>query len=172
MKVMKHMKAFVLLMVRATDIAESAICRTPNPRRIAHCVGRRLAIARCMTVHRTNLGRRVLGCAIEVHTALGPGLLESAYEQCLAHEFAAKGLRFGRQVAVPVSYRGCQLDCGYRIDFVVEDELLVELKTVERVLPIHHAQVLTYLRLLHVHQGFLINFNVRRLVDGVKSFLV
>ena len=97
--------------------------------------------------------------------------MESAYERCLAHEFALSGLRSVWQAPLPVAYKGVHLDCGYRIDCVVEDELLLELKTVERVLPIHHAQILTYLKLLKVRQGLLINVNSRRLVDGLKSFL-
>ena len=125
-----------------------------------------------MGVHTSPLAEKVIGCAIEVHQSLGPGLLESAYEQCLAHEFAAQGLTFGRQVSLPVTYKGVYLDCGYRIDFLIERALLVELKAVEHVLPIHHAQILTYLKLLGVRQGLLINFNVGRLVNGLKSFLL
>jgi len=123
-------------------------------------------------VHTTPLGRTVIGCAIEVHSALGPGLLESVYERGLAREFQARGLSFQEQVAVPICYKGLNLDCGYRVDFVVERELIVELKSVERLIPVHQAQMLTYLKLMHLRQGFLINFNVGRLVDGVKSFLL
>ena len=125
-----------------------------------------------MEVHTTPLGRAVIGCAIEVHKALGPGLLESIYERGTAQEFRVCGLSFEEQVAVPVYYKGTNLDCGYRIDFVVEGELVVELKAVERLIPIHQAQMLTYLKLMQLRQGFLINFNVQRLVDGVKSFLL
>jgi GxxExxY protein len=114
----------------------------------------------------------VIGCAIEVHTALGPGLLESTYDGCFSHELTLRGIQFVRQVPLPVVYKGFQLDCGYRIDFLVENSLLVELKAVERVLPIHHAQILTYLKLLGVKQGLLINFNVKQLVSGLKSFLM
>ena len=124
-----------------------------------------------MDVHTTPLGRQVIGCAIEVHAALGPGLLESMYQRCLAREFELNRVCFREQVPLPISYKGIDVGLGYRVDFVVEGELLLELKTVERVLPIHDAQVLTYLRLLGLHQGFLINFNARRLVDGVKSIL-
>jgi GxxExxY protein len=113
----------------------------------------------------------VIGCAIEVHRVLGPGLLESVYEHCLARELDLHGLRSVWQTPLPIAYKGVHLACGYRIDCVVEDELLVELKTVERVLPIHHAQILTYLKLLKVRQALLINFNSRRLIDGLKSFL-
>jgi GxxExxY protein len=104
----------------------------------------------CMEVHTTQLGRTVIGCAIEVHSALGPGLLESAYERCLAREFQISGLGFMRQVPLPISYKGEALDCGFRVDFLVERELIVELKTVERILPIHHAQMITYLKLMHI----------------------
>lgn len=93
------------------------------------------------------------------------------YERCLAHEFRLNGLAFRQQVALPISYKGLDLGVGYRVDFVVEDELLIELKTVERIMPVHDAQVMTYLRLLGLRQGFLINFNTRRVVDGIKSYL-
>jgi GxxExxY protein len=125
-----------------------------------------------MEVHTTPLGRAVIGCAIEVHSVLGPGLLESTYERGTAQEFRICGLSFEEQVAVPVLYKGMNLDCGYRIDFVVEGELVLELKAVERIIPVHQAQMLTYLKLMKLRQGFLINFNVPRLVDGVKSFLL
>jgi GxxExxY protein len=114
----------------------------------------------------------VLGCAIEVHRALGPGLLESAYRQCLASELAAAGIQFAIEMPVPVVYRGVRLECGYRADFVVEGLLLLELKSVERLLPVHTAQVMTYLRLLDLKQAILVNFNVTRLVDGVRSVLM
>jgi len=124
-----------------------------------------------MEVHTTPLGRQVLGCAIEVHAALGPGLLESMYQRCLAREFELNSLSFRQQVPLPIAYKGILVGLGYRVDFLVQGELLLELKTVERVLPIHDAQILTYLRLLGLRQGFLINFNSRRLMDGVKSYL-
>jgi GxxExxY protein len=122
-------------------------------------------------IYTTPIGRRVIGCAIEVHSALGPGLLESMYERCLAHEFTLGDLSFRQQVPLPIAYKGIDVGIGYRVDFIVENELVIELKTVERVLPIHDAQVLTYLRLLGIRQGFLINFNTRRVSDGVKSYL-
>jgi len=125
-----------------------------------------------MTVHTTDLGRTVIGCAIEVHSTLGPGLLESAYDRCLTEEFVGHRLTFQRQVAVPIVYKGANLDCGYRLDFVFASDLIVEVKAVERLLPIHKAQMLTYLRLMHVRQGLVINFNVPRLVDGVRSVLL
>jgi GxxExxY protein len=124
-----------------------------------------------MPVQTSSLATTVIGCAIEVHKALGPGLLESAYERCLAYEFSLKGLASERQRPVAITYRGLEIACGYRVDFIVEGDLVVELKTVERLLPIHQAQVMTYLRLLGVRQGLLVNFNVPRLTDGVKSVL-
>jgi GxxExxY protein len=125
-----------------------------------------------MELHTSPLGRIVIGCAIEVHTALGPGLLESIYQRCLAREFRLRGIQFQEQVAVPVRYKGENLECGYRVDFVVAEELLVELKAVEHSIPVYQAQMLTYLKLLQLRQGFLINFNVPRLSSGVKSFLL
>jgi GxxExxY protein len=109
--------------------------------------------------------------AIEVHRALGPGLLESVYETCLAEEFAHQGVRFARQVLVPIVYRSKRLDYELRVDFVIEDTLLLELKSLEHVLPVHKSQVITYVNLLDLPQGLLINFNVSKLVDGVTSIL-
>lgn len=109
----------------------------------------------------------IIGGAIEVHKALGPGLLESAYEECLCHELHLRGLKFHRQVALPVEYKGMQLDCGYRLDLIVEDAVVVELKAVERLLPIHEAQLLTYLRLNGSKVGLLLNFNVSVLKNGI-----
>jgi GxxExxY protein len=115
---------------------------------------------------------KVIGAAIEVHRGLGPGLLESAYEECLCHELKLAGLGFTRQVPLPVVYKGVRLDCGYRLDVVVDGRVVVELKTVERLLPIHQAQLLTYLRLAGIHTGLLINFNVPVLRDGIKRMVV
>ena len=115
---------------------------------------------------------RVIGCAIEVHRNLGPGLLESAYHQCLAHEFALNGIRFKSEYPLPVEYKGIRLDCGYRADFLVEDELLLELKSVEQVKGIHEAQLLTYMKLAKVRPGLLINLNVTKLKDGIKRFVL
>ena len=126
---------------------------------------------RAMDVITTPLGRKVIGCAIEVHAALGPGLLESIYQRGVAHEFTLSRVRFLQQVPLPVAYKGVDLGMGYRVDFIVDDQLVVELKTVDRFLPIHDAQIMTYLRVLKMHQGLLINFNVGRLVDGVRSIL-
>ena len=118
------------------------------------------------------LSEKVIGAAIEVHRSLGPGLLESAYEECLCYEFANRGLAFERQVPVPVSYKGVDIECGYRADLVVQRVLLVELKAVEKILPIHHAQVLTYLKLSGIRTGLLMNFNTKILKDGIKRFVV
>ena len=124
-----------------------------------------------MEIVTTPVGRQVIGCVIEVHRAIGPGVLESMYEEASAHEFALKGLRFARQVGLPIRYKGLNLGLGYRVDFVIEEELVAELKTVERLLPVHDAQVLTYLRVLNLRQGLLINFNVPLLKRGIKSIL-
>ena len=113
----------------------------------------------------------VIGSCIEVHRALGPGLLESAYERCVAHELALRGLRFARQVPMPLSYKDVELDCGYRLDFVVDGRVIVELKAVEELSPIHVAQVITYLRLSQIDVGLLINFNVRTLKDGIRRLV-
>lgn len=109
----------------------------------------------------------VIGAAIEVHRALGPGLLESAYEECLCYELSAHGVRFNRQVPLPVVYKGVKLDCGYRMDIVVEDSIVLELKCVEHISPIHEAQLLTYLRLSHHEVGLLLNFNGPVMRDGI-----
>ena len=113
------------------------------------------------------LTSRTLGAAIEVHKALGPGLLESAYEECLCHELRLRSLPFKRQVDLPINYKGIELSCGYRLDLIVEDSVILELKAVERLLPIHDAQLLTYLRLSGKRVGLLINFNVAVLKRGI-----
>jgi GxxExxY protein len=110
----------------------------------------------------------VIGACIEVHRHLGPGLLESTYEHCLCHELTVRGIGFRRQVSVPLSYKGLSLDCGYRLDLLVEPQILVELKAVERLLPIHDAQVLTYLRLTGLTTALLVNFNVPVLRLGLR----
>jgi GxxExxY protein len=109
----------------------------------------------------------IIGAAIEVHRQLGPGLLESAYEQCLCHELRLRGLPFTWQGDLPVSYKGLKLDCGYKIDLIVADEVIVELKSVERILPVHEAQLLTYLKLSGKRVGLLINFNTPLLTQGI-----
>ena len=111
---------------------------------------------------------RVIGACIEIHKHLGPGLLESAYEESLCHELSLAGLHFERQKPLPVAYKDVKLDCGYRLDVVVENKLIVEVKTVEQVLPVHEAQLLTYLKLSGLPLGLLINFNVPILKQGIK----
>jgi len=113
------------------------------------------------------LTREVIGAAIEVHRVLGPGLLESTYERCLEHELKHRGVNVARQVVLPVEYKGMQLDEGYRLDLVVNGSLLLELKSVEALLPIHRAQVITYLKLSGLKGALLINFNVPLLKDGI-----
>lgn len=110
----------------------------------------------------------MIGACIEVHRHLGPGLLESAYERCLAHELTLRGFQFERQRAVPVIYKGLGLDCGYRADFVVSEVFLLELKVVDRLSPVHIAQTLTYLKLAKLSVAFLVNFNVTHLKDGLR----
>ncbi|MEQ1906620.1 MAG: GxxExxY protein [Pirellulaceae bacterium] len=119
-----------------------------------------------------DLSNRVIGCAIEVHRHLGPGLLESAYEQCLAHELSRNGIAFQLQHPLPVHYKDVRLDCGYRIDILVENQLIVELKSVEEIKGIHEAQLLTYMKLAGVKIGLLMNFNVTKLKDGIHRFVL
>ena len=114
----------------------------------------------------------VIGCAIEFHRELGPGLLESAYERCLAHELKLTGIEFQRQVPVSISYKGIHLDCGYRADFLVAHRVLLELKAVDRVSPIHQAQILTYMKLTEISVGLIINFNVPKFAKGVRRFAI
>lgn len=114
---------------------------------------------------------RIIGCAIEVHKTLGPGLLESVYEVCLAHELKEHGLNFARQVPVPVFYKNTNLDCGFKIDLLVENSVVLELKSIEGFLPVHEAQILTYLRLTQMKIGLLINFNVKLLKTGIKRYI-
>lgn len=113
-----------------------------------------------------SITENVIGAAIEVHKTLGPGLLESAYEQCLCHEFQLRGIGFQRQVPLPVRYKEVNLDCGYRIDLVVEDCVILELKCVEHILPVHEAQLLTYLKLTGKRVGLIFNFHVAVLMRG------
>ena len=110
---------------------------------------------------------RIIAAAIEVHRQLGPGLLESAYESCLAREFVDAGIVFGRQVDVPLVYKGGPVEIGFRADFIVEDSVIVELKSIDRLIPIHEAQLMTYMKLAKVRVGLLFNFNTNRLIDGM-----
>ena len=114
----------------------------------------------------------IIGAAIEVHKALGPGLLESAYEECLCREFGLRQLHFKRQQAILVEYKGVKLDCGYRIDFSIEDLVILELKSVDSLQPIHEAQLLTYLKLTGFKVGLLINFNVPVLKQGIRRLII
>ena len=113
----------------------------------------------------------IIGAAIDVHRVLGPGLLESLYVPCLRHELTARGLRFVTEAAIPVSYKGIALGGNYRVDLIVEDRVVVEVKSMAAVLPVHKAQVLTYLKLTACPMGLLINFNVAKLIDGVHRLV-
>jgi len=114
----------------------------------------------------------IIGCAIDVHKELGPGLLESAYEECLYYELQKAGLKVEKQKAIPVVYKEIKLDCGYRADLIVEDKIVIELKTVDEFNPVHEAQILTYLKFADKKLGLLINFNVLRLKDGIKRYIL
>jgi GxxExxY protein len=118
------------------------------------------------------LSSKVIGCAIEVHKQLGPGLLESSYERCLSYELLCAGIQHKTQKELPVDYKGMKLECGYRVDLFVDDGLIVELKAVEKLLPIHEAQILTYMKLANVKTGLLLNFIVVRFKDGIKRFVL
>jgi GxxExxY protein len=113
-----------------------------------------------------SLTEKIIGAAIEVHRTLGPGLLESAYEECLCHELHLRGIPFRRQVSLPVAYKGVNLDCGYRIDVIAEDAISLELKCVEHVLPVHEAQLLSYMKMANKRVGLILNFPVATLVRG------
>jgi GxxExxY protein len=118
------------------------------------------------------LTERIIGFAIEVHRQLGPGLLESAYEECLCYELRQSDLAFKRQVPLAATYKSVRLDCGYRLDVVVEEKVILELKTVERLMPIHDAQMLTYLKLSGIRTGLLLNFNTAVLKDGLRRLVL
>ncbi len=123
-------------------------------------------------VERDPLTETVIGLAIEVHRALGPGLLESAYEACFCYELKANDVSYQRQMPLPVVYKSIKLDCGYRIDVVIDGLLVIELKTVDRLLPIHDAQILTYLKLSGIRTGLLMNFNMPVLKDGIRRLVL
>ena len=120
---------------------------------------------------RDPLTDRVIGLAIGAHRELGPGLLESAYEECLCYELEQSGIVFGRQVPLAIVYKGTRLDCGYRLDVVVQRQLIIEIKSVDRLLPIYDAQLLTYLRLSGYKIGLLMNFNTVLLKEGIRRFV-
>jgi len=115
---------------------------------------------------------KIIELAMKVHTALGPGLLESTYEACLIHELKKAGLKVLSQVALPINYNGVTIELGYRIDLLVEDEIIVELKSVEKIIPLYQAQLMSYLKLSGKRLGLLINFNVIHLKDGIKRIIL
>ncbi|MFZ1699345.1 MAG: GxxExxY protein [Pyrinomonadaceae bacterium] len=117
------------------------------------------------------IAEKVIGCAIEVHRAIGPGLLESAYEECLCYELSQNGVRFKRQVPLPVVYKGVNLDCGYKLDIIVEDIVILEIKAVDRLIAIDEAQLLSYLRMMDKRVGLLLNFHSPVLKDGLKRIV-
>jgi len=123
-------------------------------------------------MQKDSLTGEVIGAAIEVHRVLGPGLLESTYQQCLAHEMTIRGIQFKMEHPLPVEYKGIHLDCGYRVDPLVEDRLIIELKSVREIENIHQAQLLTYMKLAQISTGLLINFNTELLKDGIKRFKI
>ena len=123
-------------------------------------------------MNHTELTRQIIGAAIEVHKLLGPGLLESAYEDCLCHELALRGLHFEKQKPIPLVYKGTKLECGFRLDLLVEGRVVVGLKSVDAINPIHEAIILTYLRLSGHQVGLLINFNVSVLKEDVRRFIM
>jgi len=118
-------------------------------------------------LYERDLTSQIIGAAIEVHRELGPGLLESAYQACLAREFSLRNIPFEQEKPLPIRYQGAQLDCGYRLDFLVDNKVVVEMKTVDSILPVHEAQLLTYLRVTGCRVGLLINFNVRVLKNCI-----
>jgi GxxExxY protein len=115
---------------------------------------------------------QVIGLAIEVHRQLGSGLLESAYEQCLCHEFANANMGLERQKSIGIDYKGTKLNCGFRANLIVENKLLIELKAIERIFPIHEAQLLTYMKLFEIGTGLILNFNTKVLKDGIKRMVL
>jgi len=119
-------------------------------------------------LYHEELTKKIIGAAIEVHKILGPGLLESTYQECLAKEFSLRQIPYEKEKNLLVKYKGYDIDCNYRMDFVIDDLVVVELKTVETILPIHEAQLLTYLKLTGFKVGLMINFNVKQLVKGIK----
>jgi len=125
-----------------------------------------------MALRHKQLTEKIIGAAIEVHQALGPGLLENAYEECLCREFSLRNLAFRRQVDLPVSYKGVRLDCGYRIDVVVEETVVVELKSTDGLSEVHSAQLLTYLRLGNYPVGLLFNFNAPTVKEGMRRLVL
>ncbi len=120
---------------------------------------------------RDKLTGEIIGAAIDIHRSLGPGLLESTYEECMAYELTERGLEFQRQLALPIHYKGRQLNAGYRVDLLVNRQIIVELKSVQTIEPVHEAQLLTYLKLANIQCGLLLNFNVSMMKLGVRRLL-
>jgi GxxExxY protein len=118
-----------------------------------------------------DLSKKLIACAIEVHRYLGPGLLESAYEECLCHELSLQDIFFERQKALPLQYKGISLDCGYRMDIVAANKIILELKCVDKILPVHEAQLLTYLKLTNLKVGLIFNFHVSVMKNGIKRLI-
>ena len=123
-------------------------------------------------MNENELSNIVIGAAIEVHQHLGPGLLESAYRQCLARELSLRGIAYETEKAIPLKYKSLNLDCGYRLDFLIEDKVILELKAVEKILSIHEAQMITYLKLTEHKLGLILNFNVGFLREGIKRIVL
>jgi GxxExxY protein len=123
-------------------------------------------------VTENELSHEVIGACMEVHKLLGPGLLESAYQECLGRELSLRDIPYEKEKPFPVEYKGVRVDCGYRVDFLVAGQIVLELKSVEGVLPVHEAQVLTYLKLAGCRLGLLVNFNVPVLKDGIRRFVI
>ncbi|MGC9364764.1 MAG: GxxExxY protein [Fidelibacterota bacterium] len=119
-----------------------------------------------------DLTEKIIKVALEVHSQLGPGLLESTYEECLVYELQKMGLYTERQKPIPLVYKEIQLECGYRIDILVDNKVIVELKSIDEISPVHEAQILTYLKLAKKEVGLLINFNVKQLKNGLKRFVM
>ena len=119
-----------------------------------------------------DLSNRIIGLAIEVHRQLGPGLLENTYQQCLAYELSQAGINFQMEVSLPIKYKEINISCGYRIDLLIEDKILLELNSVKALLSIHEAQILTYMKLSNISTGLLMNFNELLLKDGIKRFVL
>ena len=139
---------------------------------LRECLVRQLHYASTMALITNPTATAVIGCALRVHTAVGPGLFESVYEECLAHELRRDGLAFRRQVTLPFTYDGIVIPRSFTADLIVEESVLVELKSIEKFHPVHDAQMLTYLRIAGLKKGLLFNFNTVRLKQGIKSFVL
>lgn len=123
-------------------------------------------------LYEKDLTEKIIGSAIEVHRNLGPGLLESTYEECLCHELRLRNISFERQKPIPIEYKGVRLNCGYRVDIMVENKVILELKCVDEISPIYEAQLLTYLKLSGIKVGFILNFNVSTMRDGIRRMIL